>query len=133
MDQLNLQTLVNLTGGWGDELEQITDYLDGAPAGRFLVCAEPAWTKVSEPDYPAWQAQELEAAHQAGAVGLKVLKTLGLYLREDGNLVAIDDPRFDPLWQAAGRLGMPVFIHTSDPDAFFDPIDPNNEREDVEE
>ncbi len=128
MDDLNLQTLVNLTGGWGEELERIVDYLGDAGEGRFLVCAEPAWTRVSESDYPEWQAAELERARDAGAAGLKVLKTLGLYLREDGKLVAIDDPRFDPMWDAAGRLGMPIFIHTSDPDAFFDPIDPTNER-----
>ena len=56
---------------------------------------------------------------------------MGLYLRENGSgspLVKVDDPRFDPMWQTAGELGMPVFIHTSDPDAFFTPIDRFNER-----
>jgi predicted TIM-barrel fold metal-dependent hydrolase len=42
--------------------------------------------------------------------------------------VKIDDPRFDPMWDAAGRLGLPVFIHVADPDAFFTPIDRFNER-----
>jgi predicted TIM-barrel fold metal-dependent hydrolase len=42
--------------------------------------------------------------------------------------VKVDDPRFDPMWEAAGKLDMPVFIHTSDPDAFFTPIDRFNER-----
>src|SRR5256885_7216055 len=37
-----------------------------------------------------------------GAISLKVLKTLGLYLREKGKLVKIDDSRFDPMWEAAG-------------------------------
>ena len=32
------------------------------------------------------------------------------------------------MWTAAGELGMPVFIHTSDPDAFFTPTDRYNER-----
>ena len=60
-----------------------------------------------------------------------MLKTLGLYLREPpntGTLVKIDDPRFDPMWEAAGALKMPVAIHTSDPEAFFQPIDKYNER-----
>ena len=34
----------------------------------------------------------------------------------------------DPMWEAAGALKLPVFIHTSDPDAFFTPIDRFNER-----
>jgi predicted TIM-barrel fold metal-dependent hydrolase len=60
-----------------------------------------------------------------------VVKTLGLVLREritEGPLVKIDDPRFDPMWEAAGKLNLPVFIHISDPDAFFTPIDKFNER-----
>ena len=70
-------------------------------------------------------------AHKAGARGLKVLKTLGLYLREnisEGRLVKIDDPRFDPMWEACGALDMPVAIHVSDPEAFFLPTDRTNER-----
>ena len=63
--------------------------------------------------------------------GLKILKTLGLYLRENitsGTLVKIDDPRFDPMWDACGQLKMPVAIHVSDPVAFFTPTDRFNER-----
>jgi predicted TIM-barrel fold metal-dependent hydrolase len=59
-----------------------------------------------------------------------VLKTLGLYLREAGSqkLVRIDDARFDPMWETASALKMPVAIHVSDPEAFFLPIDRFNER-----
>ncbi len=60
-----------------------------------------------------------------------MLKTLGLYLREnvsEGRLVKIDDPRFDSMWDACGSLGMPVAIHVSDPEAFFLPTDRFNER-----
>ena len=39
-----------------------------------------------------------------------------------------DDPRLDALWETAGRLGVPVAIHTADPVAFFDPVDQRNER-----
>jgi predicted TIM-barrel fold metal-dependent hydrolase len=62
---------------------------------------------------------------------VKVLKTLGLYLRDggpQGTLVRVDDARFDPMWEACGRLGMPVAIHVGDPEAFFLPIDRFNER-----
>ena len=70
-------------------------------------------------------------AKRAGARGLKVLKVLGLFLRERvdaGPLVAVDDPRFDPMWEACGALGLPVAIHVSDPFAFFLPVDARNER-----
>ena len=40
----------------------------------------------------------------------------------------VDDPRFDPMWEACGALGLPVAIHIADPEAFFLPIDRFNER-----
>ncbi len=131
MDQLNIQTLNNLTGGYGEALKRNVSDLQEGYKGRFLNCVVPAFEKFQEPNYPAWQAEELQRAKAAGASGLKILKTLGLYLRENGKegpLVKIDDPRFDPMWEAAGKLNLPVFIHTSDPDAFFTPTDRFNER-----
>src|SRR5207245_368030 len=77
------------------------------------------------------EAQAIEQAHRTGARGLKILKTLGLYLRENitsGTLVKIDDPRFDPMWDTCGELHIPVAIHVSDPVAFFTPTDRFNER-----
>src|SRR5439155_792556 len=43
-------------------------------------------------------------------------------------LVADDEPRLDPVWEEFGRLGIPVAIHVSDPEAFFHPVDARNER-----
>lgn len=131
MDELNLKTFLNLTGGYGSDLDRAIETLATAHPGKFLICTEPAWDRIREPDYPQWQADELAKAKAAGAVGVKILKTLGLYLREnitEGALVKIDDPRFDPMWAAAGELGLPIFIHTADPDAFFTPTDAANER-----
>jgi predicted TIM-barrel fold metal-dependent hydrolase len=131
MDSLNIRTMINLTGGYGDLLKQNIQNLDSHHPGRFFNCVEPAYNRVRDPGFPKWQADEIARGKQAGAIGVKVLKTLGLYLRENvdsGPLVKVDDPRFDPMWDAAGQLNLPVFIHTSDPDAFFTPVDRFNER-----
>jgi predicted TIM-barrel fold metal-dependent hydrolase len=131
MDRKGVQMMVNLTGGRGPGLEQmVRDFQRGHP-GRFLMFTEPWWSRASEPDYPKFQAAEIEKAAKAGARGLKVLKTLGLYLRDggaNGKLVAIDDPRFDPMWEACAALNLPVAIHIADPVAFFRPTDRFNER-----
>jgi predicted TIM-barrel fold metal-dependent hydrolase len=131
MDRKNIRTMVNLTGGYGANLQQAIDKLQTAHPGRFIVFTEPAWSKAADADYPRVQADLIEDAHNRGAKGLKILKTLGLYLRENvtsGKLVRIDDRRFDPMWEAVGALNMPVAIHSSDPEAFFLPIDRYNER-----
>jgi predicted TIM-barrel fold metal-dependent hydrolase len=131
MDRRNVRTMVNLTGGYGAGLKEAIDKLQNAHAGRFVVFTEPTWDEIANPRFPQLQADAIQSAHAAGAKGIKLLKTLGLYLRENvttGKLVAVDDPRFDPMWETAGSLGMPIAIHTSDPEAFFLPIDRYNER-----
>ncbi len=82
---------------------------------------------------PGWAARavaQLEADAAAGAVGVgEVGKGLGLSTRKaDGTRLRIDDPDLDPIWEACARLGLPVFIHTADPQEFFQPIDYRNER-----
>ncbi len=131
MDRRNLQTMVNLTGGYGDGLREAIQKYDREHPGRFLTFTEPMWARSNEQGYPKLQADEIERAHRDGARGLKILKVLGLFLRRNitsGPLVKIDDPRFDPMWEACGALKMPVAIHISDPEAFFLPTDRFNER-----
>lgn len=131
MDRKNIRAMVNLTGGFDKGLAEAVTKYDKAVPGRFYTFAEPAYSRFKEPNYPKNQAETIEQSHRDGARGLKILKTLGLYLRENitsGTLVKIDDPRFDPMWDACGQLNMPVAIHVSDPVAFFTPTDRFNER-----
>jgi predicted TIM-barrel fold metal-dependent hydrolase len=131
MDRKNIRTMINLTGGYGAGLEDAISRFDKGFPGRFYTFTEPCYARFAEPDYPKIQADLIESAHRAGARGLKVLKTIGLYLRENvttGPLVKVDDRRFDPMWDACAQLNMPVAIHVSDPIAFFTPTDRFNER-----
>jgi predicted TIM-barrel fold metal-dependent hydrolase len=131
MDRRNIRIMVNLTGSAGEGLSQAIRTFQQPHPDRFVVFTEPSWDRVAEPGYARWQADELGHAKAAGARGIKVLKTLGLYVREQvtsGPLIPIDDKRFDPMWEACGALGFPVAIHIADPEAFFLPIDRFNER-----
>jgi predicted TIM-barrel fold metal-dependent hydrolase len=131
MERHNIRALTNLTGGFGAGLVEAIQKYDISYPSRFYTFTEPSYNRFLEPGYPALQAQAIADAHAAGAKGLKILKTLGLYLRENitsGRLVKVDDPRFDPMWDACGQLDMPVAIHVSDPAAFFTPTDRFNER-----
>ena len=131
MEHSNIQLLVNVTGGMGAGLRDSVQRYDRAHAGRFLTFTEPWWPRAADSGYAQFQADELVRAKRDGARGLKLLKTLGLYLRErvtSGRLISIDDRRFDPMWEACAALQLPVAIHVSDPEAFFLPIDRFNER-----
>jgi predicted TIM-barrel fold metal-dependent hydrolase len=131
MVRKNIRAMVNVTGGYDKGLAEAVGKYDRAHPGRFYTFAEPSYSRFKEADYPKVQARAIEQAHRDGARGLKILKTLGLYLREgitSGTLVKIDDSRFDPMWDACGQLNLPVAIHVSDPIAFFTPTDRFNER-----
>jgi predicted TIM-barrel fold metal-dependent hydrolase len=131
MDRKNVRTLVNLTGGYEQGLSEAIVKFDRAHPGRFLTFTEPAWARANESGYPQRQADLIAQAAKQGARGVKVLKTLGLYLRSgvtSGKLIEVDDRRFDPLWEACAAFQLPVAIHVSDPVAFFLPTDRFNER-----
>lgn len=82
---------------------------------------------------PGWAEKavaQLEADVKAGAVGVgEIPKSFGLSIRKaDGSRLRLDDADLDPIWDACARLGLPVFIHTADPQEFFQPVDYTNER-----
>jgi predicted TIM-barrel fold metal-dependent hydrolase len=129
MDGANVRTLVILTGRRGEELQRVIDAVVKPHPGRFVVFTQIDWKRIDEPRFGEGQAAELRDSVRRGARGLKVLKELGLTVRDKtGKLVRVDDERLDPIWRECGRLGIPVAIHTADPEAFFHPVDAQNER-----
>jgi uncharacterized protein len=129
MDRLNIKTIVILTGMWGDKLQTIIDDMVKPYPGRFVVFTQFDWTKINDPNFSQLMVRQIDDSVARGARGLKVLKELGLGVRDStGKLIPIDDPRLDPAWKECGRLGIPVFIHVADPEAFFHSIDARNER-----
>ncbi|MEM9352615.1 MAG: amidohydrolase family protein [Planctomycetota bacterium] len=140
MNQQNIRVCVSLDGQLGERLEEHKRYLWTDYRDRFVIFANVDWIGEGRREDPAtWachrpgfgrrMAVALQRAKEQGASGLKVFKMLGLgYRNPDGSLVAIDDPRWDPIWEACGRLGLPVLIHSADPVAFFQPVDRFNER-----
>lgn len=129
MDNADVSTIVNLDGGWTDELEANLDRYDRAYPGRFLTFARLDWTDCTTPGWGDRMAASLTDSVRRGAAGLKIWKDVGLRIRDDrSELVFLDDPRLEPLWQALADSGVPVLIHTADPVAFFQPLDRHNER-----
>lgn len=129
MDRRNIRTLINVTGGFDQGFVDCHKRYDLAHPGRFITFTEPQWHRANEAGYAKMQADAVEREVSRGAKGLKVLKTLGLYLRDtNGALVKIDDRRFDPMWEVCAAKKIPVFMHVGDPEAFFLPIDKTNER-----
>ncbi len=129
MDHCNIQRIVILTGGWGTELQRVMDEMVKPYPDRFMAFTMIDWSKVDDPDFGQEMVRQIDDAVARGARGLKVLKDFGLTVHyRNGKLVREDDPRLDPIWEECGRLGIPVAIHSTDPEAFFHPVDRFNER-----
>lgn len=130
MDAAGVEGIVDLDGGWGEALRAEIQRWQAALPGRVAVFAGLDYARwADDPAFGETEAARLREGVAAGARGLKVWKLLGLRARDPGGrLVPVDDPRLDPLWAAAGELGVPVTIHVADPIAFFRPLDAANER-----
>lgn len=130
MNEAGIERIVDLDGRFGDLLRREIERLQAPHPERFAVFAGIDDEAIArDPWFGETEAKRLRDSAAAGARGLKIWKTLGLRLRDHaGRLVAVDDERLSPLWEAAAELCLPVMIHTADPVAFFAPADRHNER-----
>ena len=129
MDRINMRVMVNLSGGFGETLERNVQALKGRYKDRFVVFANLNFQDIDASDWGQKAAAQLERDVRNGAQGLKIFKNLGMDLKDGkGQRIHTDDPRFDPVWDMCGQLGIPVLIHTGEPKGLFLPMDKNNER-----
>ena len=131
LDSLNIRLMVAANNMSGENLKRTVAAVSASPAmrDRVRVLAGIDFRNVG----PGWAEKavaQLEADVAAGAVGVgEISKSFGLTItRADGTRLRLDDPALDPVWNACARLRLPVFIHTADPQEFWQPIDYTNER-----
>ncbi len=140
MDESNIAVSVSLDGQAGPRFPEQLQRFSGQYPGRFVLFVrmdyigegnpdDPSTWELHRPDFGVRMADKLSEAVKLGAGGLKLLKDLGLKHKDtSGKLISPDDPRFDPVWQRAAELGVPVLWHCADPVAFFRENSVQNER-----
>ncbi len=130
LDALNVRVMVSADNLSGDRLKNALALIEQSPyKDRLRIFTGINFSNVG----PGWAEKavaQLEADLKAGAVGVgEISKSLGLRTRKpDGSRLKVDDPELDPIWDACARLNIPVFIHTAEPQEFFQQPDLNNER-----
>ena len=129
MDACGVEKCVNITMRVGDEaFEMHKKFKDFAP-DRFDTYSWFDWTDLHEKGFWERSVERLEKCVEAGFIGIKIWKNLGLTLKDtNGEFLKVNDERLIPFFEKAGELKFPVMFHISDPDAFFLPIDEKNER-----
>jgi predicted TIM-barrel fold metal-dependent hydrolase len=132
MDHYGIAAVVNLAGGVpGRGLEEQLKAAAHYP-GRIVVFAELDWYEPTRgKDYGLRMASSLARAQQLGARGLSIPQGLGIGFRDyQGELLRVDEPELNPVFDKAAELGMPVAIQTGGPLAFWLPPIARNERYD---
>jgi hypothetical protein len=130
LDSLNVRLMVSADNSSGERLQRSLETIRTGPyKDRARVLAGIDFRGVG-PGWAEKAIKQLQADIAAGAVGVgEIGKGLGLSItKADGSRLHIDDPELDPVWDECARLKVPVFIHTADPQEFFEPIDFKNER-----
>lgn len=128
MDKTGIAASVTL--GWmtthGSEIDKLIETTSEYP-GRFLVFGTIDYSNVDDIGFGEKTAKTVEQKVKNGMQGLKIYKTLGLEVKDSkGNFIKVNDKRFFPVWETAGKLEIPVLIHSADPQAFWQPPDKNN-------
>ena len=87
-------------------------------------------------DTPGWverTERRIDAAMQAGAVGIKVWKNFGMSVRDSqGKLVMLDDPRLKPVFDYMESRGITLLDHQGEPYNCWLPLDKMSVRNDAE-
>ena len=141
MDRNNIALCVSLDATLLKRVDEHCHFLWEEYQDRFVIFAnidfqgdgtadEPATWSCNQSDFVRRIVEQLKTGKARGQIsGLKFFKDFGLrYRNADRSLIAMDDPRWDPIWAVCGELGLPVIMHTADPGAFFEPVTPTNER-----
>ena len=129
MDSLNMGFMINLSGYRGLYLKKSLENIQENAPKRFGLFLNIDFETIDDKDFVSTQIALIDSASAAGVMGLKVYKSLGLTdLDSDGNRIAVNDSRLDPIWNACGKNGIPVLIHSGEPASFWNPKDKFNER-----
>ncbi|OIP33534.1 MAG: hypothetical protein AUK47_18930 [Deltaproteobacteria bacterium CG2_30_63_29] len=129
-DKNGIDRVVNLSGGNQAKNFETSLLVAQRTHGRVVPYFNIDWSRIDDEGDAFGEniAKDFRAAIAAGYGGLKLSKGLGLTVTRGDTLLAVDDPLLDPIFEAAGELGVMVSIHTGDPKAFFEPLDEKNER-----
>ena len=100
--------------------------------GRYSICTAFSMESWDEPRWKEQVLSWLEEGFEKGAVAVKVWKNIGMVFRDaQGEMVMIDDPKFDPIFEFIRERNITLMGHLGEPRDCWLPIDSmeaNNNR-----
>jgi predicted TIM-barrel fold metal-dependent hydrolase len=121
MDEINLRVIIDVDADPSDPARRNSERARAKFPDRFAVFTRIDFGGIDDPAWSARAAAQLRKDVSAGAAGLTIPRTLGISLRDAKGRLRVDDPRLDPVWEAAGKLQIPVLVHSPDPSSYLRP------------
>ena len=127
MDENDIEFIVNARAKNDVSAAEAARATKKIAGNRVATLMRPEFWWIELPGYVNSLVEQFKRDIDAGAKGLKVGKQLGLMEKyKDGTFIRVDDDRLDPLWAAAGEMGVPVLLHTADPINNWLPLNEKN-------
>jgi predicted TIM-barrel fold metal-dependent hydrolase len=121
---LNVAIEKDASGSWRKERYRFAELAREKPAHYAWITA-PRFPDFEDPDYAEKTTAELDADRRRGAVGCKIWKNIGMETREpSGAFLMLDHPIFEPLFAHMAETGFPLLLHTGEPLACWQPLQP---------
>ncbi|MFP8890248.1 amidohydrolase family protein [Natrialbaceae archaeon A-CW2] len=128
MDQNGITKLVDITPNTDDRFDDLMGAIEPYP-DRFGAFGGFDFDGFGESGWIDRELERMERYVDAGAVGFKIHKALGMEYRDaDGELIPVDDERLSPLFDKAEALDTVIAFHIADPKSFFEPLDEVDEQ-----
>lgn len=129
-----INVALEYTDGWNDVYRKFAFGRQQEKAHPQTVANVTAFA-VSDWDSPDWEKKVihwLDSCFAQGALGVKVWKNIGMVSRDTaGNLIQIDDARFDPIFAHISKSGKTLMGHLAEPKNCWLPLEEmttNNDR-----
>ena len=125
---LGVEKIFSLELVWGEAFDRMCRKLE-ASDGMIVPVGSVDVFRALEPDFEKTVYSTIRDLQAKGCVALKLWKNMTLHGMEHfGRNLPLNDPHYEPIWQACGELGIPIIIHVADPPCFFRPTEPDNEH-----
>jgi len=126
MDALKIEYFISLNMKGGSDFQDIMQNYNDP---RIIHFTSFQWNLLQDKDGIEKMLTILKEDFKKGAVGVKLWKNFGLeIIKPNKERLKLDDPILEPLFFEIENQNKIISIHTADPEAFFSPIDEENER-----
>lgn len=123
MDAVGIEKSVVLTGATGEEFDKLYDMYSKYPE-RFFLFVGLDYTGYEEDGWSDKMIEELRRVAEKGAVGIGEIHDKGPGLAPG---MHPNDPKMDPVFEAAGELGLIVNLHVAEPIWMYEAMDSTND------